>query len=81
MNRTAAAVHAGDTIHIRPHCVFRNSTAPVPTQHCPDAEIVVDAVIREDGWDVVLICWHRGSAHCATTYDADQPIELVRGAA
>ena len=79
MNRPAGAIHEGDVIHVTPHDTFRNSPDPLPSTHCPDAVITVDAVIRR--WTIVVICWHTGTARLATPYDADQLIELVRGAA
>lgn len=80
MTRLAVALRRGDRIHVAPHDVFRFSDKPVPAGHCPDADITVAGVVRECGWAVVVICWMDGTAERCTTYDADQPFELVSAA-
>ena len=70
---TADQIHAGDTIHLQPHDVWRGSRDAHHVQ-CITADVRVDAVICE--WaTIIVICWHRGRTCGATVYDRGDSIE------
>ena len=69
----ADQVHAGDTIRLAPHDVWRRDPQPHHVE-CITADVRVDAVIS-DWATIIVICWHHGRICGATVYDRSDRIE------